>query len=63
METLIVQPKNKEQLEALKAFMTALKIHFKMDKSSSKKVDFSDLAGKLQWQGDALEEQRKLRSE
>ena len=39
METLIVQPQNKEQLEALKAFMTALKIHFKTDKSSSKKTN------------------------
>ena len=25
--------------------------------------DFSDIAGKLQWQGDALVEQRKLRDE
>ena len=25
--------------------------------------DFSDLAGKLQWQGDALLEQKKLRDE
>ena len=26
------------------------------------KYDFSDVVGKLQWQGDALEEQRKLRN-
>ena len=25
--------------------------------------DFSDLAGKLQWKGDAVEEQRRLRNE
>ena len=25
--------------------------------------DFSDLAGKLEWQGDAVEEQRRLRDE
>ena len=25
--------------------------------------DFSDLAGKLQWKGDAVEEQRRLRDE
>jgi hypothetical protein len=34
METLIVQPKNKEQLTALKAFMKALKISFKEEKSA-----------------------------
>jgi len=34
METLIVQPKNKEQLTALKAFMKALKISFKEKKSA-----------------------------
>ncbi|MCB0544071.1 MAG: hypothetical protein KDC61_00260 [Saprospiraceae bacterium] len=27
------------------------------------KYDFSDLAGKLQWKGDAVAEQRKLRDE
>jgi hypothetical protein len=34
METLIVQPKNKEQLTALKAFMKALKVDFKTEKST-----------------------------
>jgi hypothetical protein len=34
METLIVQPKNKEQLAALKAFMKALKVDFKIEKST-----------------------------
>jgi hypothetical protein len=33
METLIVQPKTKEQLKALKAFIKALKIDFKSEKS------------------------------
>jgi hypothetical protein len=28
-----------------------------------RKYDFSDLAGKLEWKGDALKEQRKLRDE
>ncbi len=28
-----------------------------------KKYDFSDLIGKLEWEGDALAEQRKLRDE
>lgn len=32
METLIVQPKTKEQLTALKAFIKALKIDFKTTK-------------------------------
>jgi hypothetical protein len=33
METLIVHPKNKEQLSALKAFVKALKIEFTTEKS------------------------------
>ncbi|MDN5287363.1 MAG: hypothetical protein JWR38_3637 [Mucilaginibacter sp.] len=34
METLIVQPKTKEQLIALKAFIKAMKIDFKSEKES-----------------------------
>ena len=34
METLVVQPKNKEQLVALKAIMKALKVDFSTDKST-----------------------------
>ena len=33
METLIVKPKTKEQLTALKAFLKAMKIDFKSEKS------------------------------
>jgi hypothetical protein len=33
------------------------------NKEAKKKYDFSDLAGKLEWKGDALKEQRKLRDE
>lgn len=33
METIIVHPKNKEQLSALKAFIKALKIDFTIEKS------------------------------
>ncbi len=33
METLIVRPKTKEQLTALKAFIKALKIDFKSEES------------------------------
>lgn len=34
METLIVQPKNKEQLAALKVIMKALNVNFKTGKNS-----------------------------
>ena len=30
---------------------------------NGQKYDFADVVGKLEWQGDALEEQRKLRDE
>ncbi|MFC1616728.1 hypothetical protein ACFL2K_00750 [Candidatus Margulisiibacteriota bacterium] len=30
---------------------------------TQKKYDFSDLAGKLNWQGDALKEQKRIRNE
>lgn len=33
METLIAHPANKEQLNAIKAFMKALKVDFKIEKS------------------------------
>jgi len=35
METLIVQPKSKEQLTALKAIMKALKVDFKTEKNTN----------------------------
>ncbi|WP_419803053.1 DUF2683 family protein [Mucilaginibacter sp.] len=34
METLIVQPENKEQLKALKAFMKAMKIRFQKEEKT-----------------------------
>jgi len=39
METLIVQPKNKEQLTALKAIMKSLKVDFKTEKSAESPYD------------------------
>lgn len=33
METVIANPANKEQLDAIKAFMKALKVDFKVEKS------------------------------
>jgi hypothetical protein len=34
METLIAHPTNKEQLTAIKAFMKALKVDFKVEKNA-----------------------------
>lgn len=31
--------------------------------TKKQKYDFSDVAGKLKWQGDAVQEQRKIRDE
>jgi len=36
METIIANPKNKEQVTALKAFMKALKMDFKIEKNKEK---------------------------
>ncbi|SES29139.1 DUF2683 family protein [Pedobacter rhizosphaerae] len=38
METLIVHPKNKEQLSAIKAVMKALKIDFKAEKKYNQEI-------------------------
>ncbi len=45
METLIVQPKDKQQLAALKAVMKALKIDYKTEKNS--KTYNADFASKM----------------
>lgn len=42
METLIVQPKTKEQLTALKAVIKALKIDFRSEKSDTYNPEFVD---------------------
>jgi hypothetical protein len=62
MEILIIHPDNKEQLSALKTFMKAFNISFETTEvakkkmiNETKKFDFSLLAGKLQWDGDALQ--------
>jgi hypothetical protein len=62
METLIIHPENNEQIQALKIFLNAFKIRFEA-KTENQKIDFSDIVGKLSWKGDAVEEQKKLRSE
>lgn len=33
------------------------------DDTEENKYDFTDLIGKLEWQGDAVKEQRKIRDE
>jgi len=33
------------------------------DQNGSRQYDFSDIAGKLSWRGDAVVEQRRLRDE
>jgi cytochrome c len=40
METLIALPSDKQQLKALKAFMKALKIDFKVQEANSYDPDF-----------------------
>lgn len=40
METLIVHPKNREQLDALKSFMKAFKISFKEEKEDAYDPEF-----------------------
>jgi len=38
-------------------------VAFPAERQSKKPYDFSRLAGKLEWRGDAVKEQRKLRDE
>lgn len=40
METVIAQPSDREQLKALKAFMKALKIDFKVQKADDYRSEF-----------------------
>ncbi len=43
--------------------MSCTKIILVAEKAKSQKYNFSDIAGKLEWRGDAVEEQRKIRDE
>ena len=40
-----------------------LKVIILVSENQKNKYDFSDIVGKLEWQGDAVKEQRKLRDE
>jgi hypothetical protein len=50
-----------EEYENKKIEVIVLPLDEKVEEK--KKYDFSDIVGKLEWQGDALAEQRKLRDE
>jgi hypothetical protein len=66
MEILINHPETKEQLIALKSFLKVLNVNFEVKENNimdNRKFDFSTIAGKLSWQGNALEEQKKIRAE
>ncbi len=52
-----------EGYENKKVEVIILPLEEKPEEQPKKKYDFSDLVGKLQWKGDALAEQRKLRDE
>lgn len=62
MKTLIIHPETNEQIQALKVFLNAFKIRFE-EKTENHKIDFSDIDGKLSWEGNALAEQKRLRAE
>jgi hypothetical protein len=44
-------------------YVTVVKEHKTGKKSMKPNYDFSDLAGKLEWKGDAIAEQKVLRNE
>ncbi len=52
-----------EEYNNRKLEIIVLPIDEQQTEPKKKKYDFSDLVGKLQWKGDALAEQRKLRDE
>lgn len=51
-----------EEYQNIKVEVIILPLEEKKEEQP-KKYDFSDLVGKLEWKGDALAEQRKLRDE
>jgi hypothetical protein len=53
VEIIIIYPEITQQSEALKVFLNVHKIRFEA-KVEKPKIDFSDIVGKLSWQGDAL---------
>ena len=62
-DILVEHPKlNREQILAALAYISA---NFKVSHPAEKrpKYDFSNLFGRLQWKGDAVAEQRRMRDE
>lgn len=62
----IVHPKrNRVTIEVPKEYSRCVckVILFTIAEEKKPKCDFSDLVGKLHWQGDAVKEQRKMRDE
>jgi hypothetical protein len=53
----------REQLELVERILSDLAQHLPAERSAETKYDFSDLSGRLEWQGDAVTEQRRLRDE
>jgi len=49
--------------EYKKLFSKHVKVIVLLDEEKQSRYDFSDLAGKLEWDGDSVSEQRKLRDE
>ena len=47
----------------LEVTIRPLNLNASSEETDESKYDFSDLVGKLQWKGDALKEQQKLRNE
>lgn len=48
METLIIHPENKEQLNAIKAFLKALKISFEKKDAETYHPDFIEMVKKAE---------------
>lgn len=69
MEQITFETNNKKSIKLLIAIAEEMGIRQVtsktgvQDKRTKSKYDFSDLYGKLKWNGDALAEQKKIRSE
>lgn len=65
MERVVRSHQNRISLDIPREFAdyTFRVVLIPIPRESNPKYDFSDIAGKLNWQGDAVEEQRRLRDE
>jgi hypothetical protein len=53
----------RERVQLVEEILSDLAQQLPVEQSAPQKYDFSDIAGRLQWQGDAVAEQRRLRDE